>query len=164
MSATLAYPVRTPQWVLTYAGVNISGDISGMVREIVYTDRLSGAAGEIEVELEDRDKLWQGPWYPQEGDLTNLNLGYANEALLPCGDFQVDDFGTHVPSRHFSPPLPGRLHNSRDADTKLGRFREPDVGADSEHYRNQIQSHFGHGNRIGECVLRQSDPVARKRP
>ena len=74
MSASLAYPVRTPQWVLTYAGVNISGDISGMVREIIYTDRLSGAAGEIEVELEDHDKLWQGPWFPQDGDLTNLNL------------------------------------------------------------------------------------------
>jgi phage protein D len=97
MSASLAYPVRTPQWVLTYAGVNISGDISGMVREIIYTDRLSGAAGEIEVELEDHDKLWQGPWYPQDGDLTNLNLGYANEALLPCGDFQVDDLELEFP-------------------------------------------------------------------
>ena len=160
MSASLAYPVRTPQWVLTYAGVNISGDISGMVREIIYTDRLSGAAGEIEVELEDHDKLWQGPWYPQDGDLTNLNLGYANEALLPCGDFQVDDLELEFPPRHFSPALSRRLHNSCDADDKLGRFRKPDLGADREHYSSQIQPHTGHGDRSGECILRSSDAIA----
>ena len=91
MSALLTYPVRKPQWILTYAGVNITGDISRMALAVVYTDRLGGAAGEIEIELEDHDKLWQGPWHPQEGDVTNLMLGYANEALLPCGDFQVDD-------------------------------------------------------------------------
>ena len=97
MSALLTYPVRKPQWILTYAGVNITGDISRMALEVVYTDRLGGAAGEIEIELEDHDKLWQGPWYPQDGDVTNLNLGYANEALLPCGDFQVDDLELEVP-------------------------------------------------------------------
>jgi uncharacterized protein len=97
MSALLTYPVRKPQWILTYAGVNITGDISRMALAVVYTDRLGGAAGEIEIELEDHDKLWQGPWHPEEGDVTNLMLGYANEALLPCGDFQVDDLELELP-------------------------------------------------------------------
>lgn len=62
-----------------------------MVTGITYTDRLADAAGEAEIELEDRDKRWQGPWYPQQGDRLNLMIGYQGESLLPCGDFQVDD-------------------------------------------------------------------------
>jgi uncharacterized protein len=72
-----------------------------MVLEIVYTDRLSGAAGEIEVELEDHERRWQGPWYPQEGDLTSLMIGYQGEPLLPCGDFQVDDLEFDLPPDTF---------------------------------------------------------------
>jgi len=62
-----------------------------MVTGITYTDRLADAAGEAEIELEDRDGRWQGPWYPQQGDRLNLMIGYQGEPLLPCGDFQVDD-------------------------------------------------------------------------
>lgn len=97
MSSLLAYPVRAPQWILTYEGVNITADISQMVVQIVYSDRLSGAAGEIEVELEDHAKQWQGPWYPQEGDVASLMIGYQGEPLLPCGDFQVDDLEFALP-------------------------------------------------------------------
>jgi uncharacterized protein len=74
-----------------YQGTNITADISPMVTGITYTDRLVDAAGEAEIELEDRDKRWQGPWYPQQGDWVNLMIGYQGQALLPCGDFQVDD-------------------------------------------------------------------------
>ncbi|HJU29768.1 MAG TPA: hypothetical protein VJ718_11385 [Candidatus Binataceae bacterium] len=90
MAAGFAYPIRTPQWVLTYEGVNISVDISRMALDIVYTDRVGGAASELEIALEDHDKLWQGPWLPQQGDLANLQIGYRGEPLLPCGDFEVD--------------------------------------------------------------------------
>jgi len=91
MSTAIAYPVRSPSWVLTYQGTNITADISSMVLGITYTDRLADAAGEVEVGLEDRDERWQGPWYPQQGDLLSLMIGYQNETMLPCGDFQVDD-------------------------------------------------------------------------
>ena len=101
MGSLFEYPVRTPQWILTYEGVNITADISQMVVEIIYTDRLTGAAGEIEVELEDHERRWQGPWYPQEGDLTSLLIGYQNESLLPCGDFQVDDLELDLPPDTF---------------------------------------------------------------
>lgn len=90
MAGAIAYPVRHPQWVLTYAGKNITADVSNMVTEITYTDHESHVSDEIEVKLEDRDKRWQGPWYPTQGDLLTLQIGYANEPLLPCGDFQID--------------------------------------------------------------------------
>jgi uncharacterized protein len=77
--------------MLMYQGVNITSDISGMVLDITYTDRLGDAAGELELKLEDHEKRWQGPWYPRQGDVVNLMVGYEGESLLPCGDFQVDE-------------------------------------------------------------------------
>ena len=91
MAGALTIPVRAPQWVLTYQGVNITANISNMVTAITYEDRLAGASGTLEVELQDHQKRWQGSWSPTEGDVVNLLLGYSGEPLLPCGDFQVDD-------------------------------------------------------------------------
>ncbi|SRR5579875_702782 len=97
MSAALGHQVRSPHWLLSYAGTDITGDISSMVTSIVYRDFLGGRAGEIEVELEDRDHLWQGPWYPSIGDQLNLLIGYAGEPMLPCGDFEIDQLELQGP-------------------------------------------------------------------
>jgi len=91
MASALSNPVRSPQWVLNYEGVNISADISRMVIGVTYLDHLSGLSGEAEVIIEDHDQRWQGAWYPSLGDGLNLAIGYRGEALLPCGDFQVDE-------------------------------------------------------------------------
>src|SRR6266481_6333639 len=90
-SLSTVYPVRHPHWLLSYAGKNISADVSKMVIEITYTDHESHLSDEIEVQLEDRDKRWQGPWYPSQGDSLNLQIGYADEPLLPCGNFEIDE-------------------------------------------------------------------------
>lgn len=97
MAGAVTFPVRAPQWVLTYKGVNITANISSMVTSITYTDRLDGASGSLEIELEDHAKRWQGPWNPTEGDLVNLMIGYAREPLLPCGDFQIDELSLSGP-------------------------------------------------------------------
>ena len=60
-----------------------------MVLAITYTDRLGAASGDIEIRLEDSGKVWQGPWYPQQGDVINLSIGYRGNDQLPCGSFQV---------------------------------------------------------------------------
>jgi uncharacterized protein len=91
MGVGAIYPVRSPGWILTYQSVDISSDISGMVLDITYTDRLGAASGDLEIILEDSQKLWQGPWCPQEGDVINLTIGYRGEVQLPCGSFQVDE-------------------------------------------------------------------------
>jgi phage protein D len=91
MAALSSHSVRTPQWVLTYEGVNITADVSHMVLAISYVDRLGEASGEVEVELEDHAKRWQGPWYPGLGNILSLQIGYRGEALLDCGSFQVDE-------------------------------------------------------------------------
>src|SRR5580698_3617243 len=91
MAASAAYSVRSRNWVLTYVGVNITADVSQMVLAIRYVDRLEGASGELEVDFEDSEKLWQGPWYPAIGDVVSLQIGYSGESLLDCGEFQIDE-------------------------------------------------------------------------
>jgi phage protein D len=97
VSATLAYSVRTPVWVLTYAGVNITADITSMVETIVYESHEQHLADEVQMVLEDRDQRWQGPWFPAYGDAVTLQIGYAAEPLLPCGSFQVDELELQGP-------------------------------------------------------------------
>ncbi|MHB8382568.1 MAG: phage late control D family protein [Candidatus Binataceae bacterium] len=91
MSAAPSYSVLSPQWILNYAGVNISGEVSAMVRAITYVDRLGGKSGDLCVEVEDHAQRWQGPWYPALGDGVQAFLGYSGGQLLECGSFQVDD-------------------------------------------------------------------------
>ena len=91
MAAAASYIVRSPQWIFTYLGLDITADVSQMVLAIRYVDRLDGASGELEVDLEDSTKQWQGSWYPAPGDVVSLQIGYNGEALLDCGQFQIDE-------------------------------------------------------------------------
>jgi uncharacterized protein len=91
MAAATSYIVSSPQWILNYLGVNITADVSPMVLSIRYVDRLGEASGELEIELEDSQKLWQGSWYPTLGDTVGLQIGYNDEPLLDCGEFQIDE-------------------------------------------------------------------------
>jgi phage protein D len=97
VSAALSYPVRTPTWILTYAGVNITADVTSMVEAIVYESHEQHLADEVQVTLEDRDGRWQGPWFPIYGDVVTLQIGYAGEPILPCGSFQVDEIELQGP-------------------------------------------------------------------
>ena len=47
MASEFAYAVRHPRWVLSYSGVNISADVSGMVTEISYTDQVAHSSDEV---------------------------------------------------------------------------------------------------------------------
>jgi phage protein D len=91
MAAAVTYPVRAPGWALTYRGVAITSRIESMVLGVTYTTHAGGASPELEFEIEDRDKRWQGPWFPARGDLVALAIGYAGESLVSCGSFQVDE-------------------------------------------------------------------------
>ena len=91
MGVAIARGVRTPRWDLRYSGGSITGRIAQMVITITYTSHAGAAGNELEIEIEDSDRRWQGPWLPSRGDLVSLDIGYVGETLAPCGDFQVDE-------------------------------------------------------------------------
>jgi len=91
MPVASTFPVRTPAWTLSYKGVAIAAAIEKMVLSMTYTSHAGSAAPELEFELEDRDKRWQGPWFPTRGDIVTGSIGYAGEQLISCGSFQVDE-------------------------------------------------------------------------
>jgi len=84
-------PVRHPKWELVYAGKPITAGIARMVTEVTYTEKLNGEASELEVKIADDKKRWQGAWFPDKGDVVHLEIGYENETMLDCGDFQIDE-------------------------------------------------------------------------
>jgi phage protein D len=90
LAAAATYPVRTPAWTVSYRGVAITAKIETMVESIIYTSHAGGAAPELEIELEDSRKRWQGPWFPTRGDIVDVSIGYDG-ALAPCPSFQVDE-------------------------------------------------------------------------
>lgn len=96
--------VRHPVWNVIYQGQNITARITKMVVRIEYKDtkgahkkhkgrsKESGAeTDELIIELEDRDRRWQGPWFPTRGDLVTASMGYEFEQQMNCGNFQVDE-------------------------------------------------------------------------
>lgn len=102
MVSAISHPVRSPEWILTYQEINITADISAMVLSIGYTDYLSGLSGEVEVVIGDHDQRWQASWYPALGDELNLAIGYRDEGLLPCGNFQIDQLELSGPPDTFT--------------------------------------------------------------
>jgi len=101
MAGALTYPVRRPSWLLTYAGRNITADVSSMVVELSYSDKAENHSDELEFTFADRGRKWQGPWFPTRGDTVTAQIGYAGEQMLNCGTFQVDELELKGPPDTF---------------------------------------------------------------
>lgn len=82
---------RIPTFELTYAGVNITQEITPLTLSISYTDKLEGESDELDIQLINRDLRWLNAWLPDEGDTVELSLGYEGEALLGPVLFEVDE-------------------------------------------------------------------------
>lgn len=104
-----------PVFKIEYENKDITIDIAPYVLSIDYTDFEHGQSDEIEIQLEDAGKLWQGceneftslqagkarpsalltpataSWYPSKGDTLNLQVGYEGDKLLNCGSFEIDE-------------------------------------------------------------------------
>lgn len=90
-------PVQEPGFQLFYGATDITRDASPFVESLTYSDYLSGQSDELEVEMDDTDGRWSGSWYPTKGDVLRLRIGYAGGALLPAGEFTIDELGVSGP-------------------------------------------------------------------
>jgi phage protein D len=93
---------RGPKWQITYKGGDITKDIAGQVLKITYTSHIHGAAPNLELQVEDKDKRWQSSSYPAVGDVISLAIGYSDAPLYPCPAFQIDEIKLDGPPDTFT--------------------------------------------------------------
>lgn len=75
---------------ILYNSKDITRDISDHLLSLSYTDKVEGESDEIEIEVEDKDALWQNDWFPEKGDTIEVQIIDAG-AVLKCGKFTVDE-------------------------------------------------------------------------
>ncbi|WP_340026674.1 contractile injection system protein, VgrG/Pvc8 family [Paenibacillus sp. FSL K6-1096] len=81
---------------LRYNGKDVTQDITRSLTDFQYNDAASGSLDDLTVTLEDRERNWQGPWSPVEGDqlvavIRTVNWDKPGEIKkLPLGTFEVD--------------------------------------------------------------------------
>ncbi len=78
------------------AGKNVTDDVSPFISRVSYTDRLESESDDICLILDDTTKVWQQPWYPAQGDILTVSLGYAGN-MLDCGLFEIDQIELEIP-------------------------------------------------------------------
>ena len=83
--------VRRPEFLIEYDTRDITAAVTPYVTSITYTDKLEGESDELEIELEDAQGRWRGPWFPDLGASLSVEIGWAGEAPLPCGAFTLDE-------------------------------------------------------------------------
>jgi len=117
----------TPAWELKTTKPLVH-DVSTYTTQVTYEDEIEHHASSIEAVFEDRERLWQNQWFPVQGAVLELKIGYA-DALVTCGKFQIDEFGLDGPpdafkikgiSAYITPSM--RTHKSRafENQTLLG--------------------------------------------
>ncbi|MFL5742682.1 MAG: phage late control D family protein [Flavisolibacter sp.] len=75
---------------IVYNHKNITKDISDYLLSLKYDDRTEAKSDEIELELHDKDLLWQNDWYPAKGDKLSIEIRDKG-ASLQCGTFTIDE-------------------------------------------------------------------------
>lgn len=83
--------VATPKVIVLYESKDITAHVAPALIELAYTDFMEGESDSVDLALEDAERRWQDAWYPQHGDVVQVQIGYAGEPLLPCGEFEVDE-------------------------------------------------------------------------
>lgn len=93
-----------PYFKITYAGKNVTEEITPHVISVSYTDNKHGKADSISISIEDSRHQWKNDWFPQKGDKIKLAIGYKSAAtmvgcgeLLETGEFAIDQIDISGP-------------------------------------------------------------------
>lgn len=72
------------------ASKDVTSSVVQYLVALSYTDKVQGESDEVEIELEDTEGLWRGPWYPDKGMELVVSIGDGKK-VLKCGTFQIDE-------------------------------------------------------------------------
>ncbi|MDO4223764.1 MAG: contractile injection system protein, VgrG/Pvc8 family [Acinetobacter sp.] len=79
----------TPEFELYYGKSNITENIKPYLLDLSYTDHLAEQSDELQVSFADSSLKWIDTWFPTQGDVLQLKLGYAGQALVDLGKFEI---------------------------------------------------------------------------
>ncbi len=80
-----------PKTVITYEGKDVSADFAPILCGVSFKDYLDGRAGEVEINLSNREGFFFGDWYPDIDDEVHILIGYEGGDMLDAGIFWVDE-------------------------------------------------------------------------
>ncbi len=90
--------VNAPLIKLTLSDADITQAVEPNLVALSYTDYLDGMSDELTVSFYDEGDKWINAWWPKQGDLLSLKLGYLNN-VVNFGDFELDEISyDHPPS------------------------------------------------------------------
>lgn len=98
---------RRAEIKIQYKGVNITKDLMPYLLNFSYTDNES-KADEIQVDLQDKEAKWHGPWLPNKDDEIVAAINVFNwskpgdNRVLNCGKFFVDEVDFKGPPDTFT--------------------------------------------------------------
>ena len=80
-----------PKIIITYAKRNVTADFLPVLVCLSYTDKLTGTASELAIDVDNRKGYFFNDWYPAIGDEISVQVGYEGAPLLDTGLFYVDE-------------------------------------------------------------------------
>lgn len=90
--------------IIKYNNKDISDELSKYLLSINFSDAISGEADTLDIQLEDKDKLWQGAWLPDKGAVLDASIiqtywtsNLPDPQLLPLGLFEIDEIESNSP-------------------------------------------------------------------
>lgn len=81
---------------ISIEGKDVSMDIAPHLLSLDYVDKADDELDDLQITLEDRERLWQGDWLPRHGDIIKPviiaeNFRQPGREELDCGEFEVDE-------------------------------------------------------------------------
>ena len=82
--------------IIKYNDKDISTDLQQYLKNVSYTDNMSGEADDLQLTLEDKAGLWQSVWMPEKGATLDVSVKLINwqgigEQVVRFGLFEIDE-------------------------------------------------------------------------
>lgn len=64
--------------IIKYNDKDLSADLQQYLKNVSYTDNMSGEADDLQLTLEDKAGLWQSAWMPEKGATLDVSVKLIN--------------------------------------------------------------------------------------
>lgn len=81
--------VETPDFKVIYNSQDITRSLDKYLISLSYLDRTDVESDEIEIVVNDTDKLWSNKWYPEMLASLDVEIGYEGN-MVKIGKFEID--------------------------------------------------------------------------